>query len=79
MSLLLLSVLLLGQTVGKVVAISDGDTIIIRPEQGASVKARLIGIDAPERGAGFRHEGLSGSVCTGTCDRPITNQKVLGR
>jgi micrococcal nuclease len=53
MSLLLMSVLLLGQTVGKVVAISDGDTIIIRPEQGASVKVRLIGIDAPERGQAF--------------------------
>lgn len=49
----LLVVLLLGQTVGKVVSITDGDTIIVRPEQGASVKVRLIGIDAPERGQAF--------------------------
>lgn len=49
----LLAVLLLGQTVGKVVSITDGDTIIVRPEQGASVKVRLIGIDAPERGQAF--------------------------
>lgn len=50
---LLLVVLLLGQTVGKVVSITDGDTIIVRPEQGPSVKVRLIGIDAPERGQAF--------------------------
>lgn len=48
-----LVVLLLGQTVGKVVSITDGDTIIVRPEQGPSVKVRLIGIDAPERGQAF--------------------------
>lgn len=50
---LLLAVLLLGQTVGKVVSITDGDTITVRPERGASVKVRLIGIDAPERGQAF--------------------------
>ena len=50
---LLLVVLLLGQTVGKVVSIADGDTITVRPEQGPSVKVRLIGIDAPERGQAF--------------------------
>jgi endonuclease YncB( thermonuclease family) len=52
-SSLLLVVLLLGQTVGKVVSITDGDTIIVRPEQGPSVKVRLIHIDAPERGQAF--------------------------
>lgn len=36
---LILVVLLLGP---------DGDTIIVRPEQGASVKVRLIHIDAPD-------------------------------
>jgi len=50
---LLLVVLLLGQTTGKVVSITDGDTIIVRPEQGPSVKVRLIHIDAPERGQAF--------------------------
>jgi len=50
---LLLAVLLLGQTVGKVVSITDGDTVIVRPEQGLSVKVRLIHIDAPERGQAF--------------------------
>lgn len=49
----LLAVLLLAQTTGKVVSITDGDTIIVRPEQGASVKVRLIHIDAPERGQAF--------------------------
>ena len=44
---------LIGQTSGKVVSITDGDTIVIRPSQGPSVKVRLIGIDAPERGQAF--------------------------
>lgn len=34
---------------GKVVSITDGDTIVVRPENGLSVKVRLDGIDAPER------------------------------
>jgi len=50
---LLLAVLLLGQTTGKVVSITDGDTIIVRQSGGPSVKVRLIGIDAPERGQAF--------------------------
>lgn len=49
----LLDVLLLGQTVGKVVSSTDGNTIIERPEQGESVKVRLIHIDAPKRGQVF--------------------------
>ena len=50
---LLLAVLLLGQTVGKVVSITDGDTVIVRPDSGPSVKVRLIHIDAPERRQAF--------------------------
>jgi len=37
-SSLLVAVLLLGQTTGKVVSITDGDTIIVRPSAGPSVK-----------------------------------------
>ena len=46
--------LLIGQLSGQVVAIADADTLTVRPrEGGASVKVRLIGIDAPERGQAF--------------------------
>lgn len=48
-----LAVLLLGQTVGKVVSITDGDTLIVRESPTKSVKVRLVGIDAPERGQAF--------------------------
>lgn len=47
------AVLLIGQISGNVVSITDGDTIIVRPEQGASGKVRLIHIDAPECGQAF--------------------------
>lgn len=50
---LLLAVLLLGQTAGQVVSIADGDTITVRQSGGPTVKVRLIGIDAPERGQAF--------------------------
>ncbi len=49
----ILVVLLISQLSGQVVSITDGDTLIIRPEQGPSVKVRLIHIDAPERGQAF--------------------------
>jgi endonuclease YncB( thermonuclease family) len=52
-SSLLVAVLLLGQVTGKVVSITDGDTIIVRPSAGPSVKVRLIHVDAPERGQAF--------------------------
>jgi len=45
--------LLIGQLSGQVVSIADGDTITVKPERGPSVKVRLIGIDAPERGQAF--------------------------
>lgn len=48
-----LALLIFGQISGTVVSITDGDTLIVRPEQGASVKVRLIHIDAPERGQAF--------------------------
>lgn len=45
--------LLIGQLSGRVVSVTDADTIIVRPEQGPSVKVRLIHIDSPERGQAF--------------------------
>lgn len=50
---LLVALLLLGQTVGQVVSITDGDTLIVRESPTKSVKVRLVGIDAPERGQAF--------------------------
>jgi micrococcal nuclease len=50
---LLLVVLLIGQLSGRVVSVTDADTIIVRPIDGPSVKVRLIHIDAPERGQAF--------------------------
>lgn len=32
-----------------VIRVSDGDTVWVRPDAGAPVKLRLVGIDAPER------------------------------
>ena len=63
-----LAVLLIGQVSGKVVSITDGDTIIVRPEQGPSVKVRLIGIDAPERGQAF-----------GTRARQVLGELIAGQ
>jgi endonuclease YncB( thermonuclease family) len=40
--MLVLLLLPIGQLSGKVGSITDGDTIIVRPEQGAAVKVRLI-------------------------------------
>lgn len=44
---------LLGQISGKVVSITDGDTLIVRESPTKSVTVRLIHIDAPERGQAF--------------------------
>lgn len=53
LNMLISLLLLIGQLSGQVVSIADGDTITVRPKQGPSVKVRLIGIDAPERGQAF--------------------------
>lgn len=39
--------------VGKIVAIADGDTITVLTDQKESVRIRLAGIDAPEKGQAF--------------------------
>lgn len=39
---------------GKVVGVTDGDTITVRTTTD-TIKVRLTGIDTPERGQPFRH------------------------
>ena len=38
---------------GRVVGIADGDTLTVCPDEGATVRIRLWGIDAPERGQAY--------------------------
>ena len=45
-----------GTLEGKVVRISDGDTVTIETDNGTRVKIRLYGIDAPESGQEFGKE-----------------------
>ena len=45
-----------GTLEGKVVRISDGDTVTIETDNGTRVKIRLNGIDAPESGQEFGQE-----------------------
>jgi len=49
----LIAVLLLCQMTGKVVSITDGDTLIVRESPTKSITVRLVHIDAPERGQAF--------------------------
>lgn len=56
----LLAVLMVSQArvedfTGKVVGVSDGDTLTVLTEQNRQVKIRLSGIDAPETGQDFVH------------------------
>ena len=55
-----------GETVtGKVVALHDGDTLIVRDDKQVQHKIRLAGIDAPERKQAYgkqARENLSGKV-----------------
>jgi micrococcal nuclease len=45
---------LLGQTVsGTIVSVADGDTVRARLDSGPTIRVRLEGIDAPERGEPF--------------------------
>lgn len=51
--------------VGKAVGIADGDTITVLTTKNESVRVRLAGIDAPEKGQPFGHaakEHLAASV-----------------
>ena len=49
----ILVVMLLCQITGKVVSITDGDTLIVRESPTKSVTVRLVHIDAPEKGQAF--------------------------
>ncbi len=49
----ILAVLLFCQMTGKVVSITDGDTLIVRESPTKSVTVRLVHIDAPEKGQAF--------------------------
>lgn len=42
-----------GQTVGRVVAVADGDTITVEIADGSNITVRLHGVDAPEGGQDF--------------------------
>lgn len=53
MTLTLAVLVMMGQIVGKVVSVTDGDTLIVRESPTRSVTVRLIHIDAPERGQAF--------------------------
>lgn len=53
MPVLSIAVLVLCQMTGKVVSITDGDTLIVRESPTKSVTVRLVHIDAPERGQAF--------------------------
>jgi micrococcal nuclease len=45
---------LLGQTIsGTIVSVADGDTVRARLDSGSTIRVRLEGIDAPERGEPF--------------------------
>ena len=54
-----------GTLTGRVVRISDGDTLVVLDSSNAQHKIRLTGIDAPERGQAFgtkSKEHLSDSI-----------------
>lgn len=53
MPLPIVAVLILCQMTGKVVSITDGDTLIVRESPTKSVTVRLVHIDAPEKGQAF--------------------------
>lgn len=42
--------------IGKIVKVSDGDTVIILTEDKQQIKIRLYGIDAPEKGQDFSNK-----------------------
>ena len=84
--LLLMAVPILGhaeQFTGKVVGISDGDTIRVLRE-GKAVKVRLYGIDAPRKGTTFWHQSAAvyGGPCLSerhdchcACHRPLRSHR----
>lgn len=53
MPISIIAVLLLSQVTGKVVSITDGDTLIVRESPTKSVTVRLVHVDAPEKGQAF--------------------------
>lgn len=53
MSVTFVALLYLCQISGKVVSITDGDTLIVRESPTKSVTVRLVHIDAPEKGQAF--------------------------
>lgn len=66
---------------GKVVKVSDGDTILVLTADGAKLKSRLYGIDAPETPKGNHGTGKinkPGQPYGEEAERVLT-QKVLGK
>src|SRR6266540_441287 len=57
---------------GKVLAVSDGDTFTMEAD-GAKVRVRICGIDAPERG-----QAGEGTVCDGR-SRPTSRDRIVAQ
>ena len=75
-----------GTLTGRVVRVSDGDTVVILDSGNAQHKIRLTGIDAPERGQAFgtkSKEHLSDSVAgkfvVVEYDKRDRYQRILGK
>ncbi len=56
--------------IGKVVRVSDGDTVVLLTAQMRELKIRLLGIDAPEKGQPF------GNFCREELARSIAGKSV---
>tara|TARA_B110000503_G_scaffold37745_2_gene61731 strand:+ start:30236 stop:30772 length:537 start_codon:yes stop_codon:yes gene_type:complete len=68
--LLLVAVQTLADIAGRVVAVTDGDTIKVLDETNTEHKVRLTGIDAPERGQPF------GTASTQNLNRMVGGKQV---
>jgi endonuclease YncB( thermonuclease family) len=68
--LLLVAVQTLADITGRVVAVTDGDTIKVLDSSDTQHKVRLTGIDAPERGQPF------GTASTKNLSRMVAGKQV---
>ena len=62
---------ILGQTIGKVIAITDGDTFTILKDDSIKIKVRFHGIDCPESGQPYS------KVCKSTLSELIFQKEVV--
>lgn len=77
--LLILSDISLGQALlrGKVVRVSDGDTIVILTDDNTQIKVRLSGVDCPEskQDFGTRAKQFTSEFCFGKTVKVMTSEK----